>query len=180
LLHDLFQIALAIEAGGGAKFIDALAGICLPAFCEKILDPAQTLQLRCGSIRQWRMADYYPLISRAIAALDNKSKEARRAVYDRARAALANQFQNDPAFAFERERRALEDAINKVEADTILSEGTRNEPGSTNDIEPPGGQGQVLPRSTGEVPTGVLVLGIVLWLILFGLGGLILWQNLSH
>ena len=136
------------------------------------------------------MADHYPLIGRAIAALDDKSKAARTAVYDRARSALASQFQNDPPFAFEHQRLALEDAINKVEADTILSEATlptpeglqveSNEPGSTNDIEPPGGQGQVLPRSTGEVPTGVLVLGIVLWLILFGLGGLILWQNLSH
>jgi hypothetical protein len=33
---------------------------------------------------------------------------------------------------------------------------------------------------TGEVDTGAVVFGIVLWLILFGLGGLILWQNLSH
>jgi len=138
------------------------------------------------------MADYYPLISRAIAALDNKSSEARRAVYDRARAALANQFENDPPFAFENERRALEDAINKVEADTILSEGTSptpeglqvesNEPGSAKDIERSirHGQDQVSPRSTAEVPTRVVVLGIVLWLILFGLGGLILWQNLSR
>jgi hypothetical protein len=137
------------------------------------------------------MADYYPLISRAIAALDNKGKEARRAVYDRARATLANQFQNDPLFAFEHERRALEDAINKIEADTVPSEGIwptaerqqveSNEPGSTKDIEPSRGQGQDDTEvDAGEVNTGVLVLGIVLWLILFGLGGLILWQNLSH
>jgi len=139
------------------------------------------------------MADYYPVISRAIAALDNKSSEARRAVYDRARAALANQLQKvNPPFAFEHERLALEDAINKVEADTILSEGTRptpeglqvesNEPGSAKDIERSirRGQDQVSPRSTGEVPTGVVVLGIGLWLVLFGLGGLILWQNLSR
>jgi hypothetical protein len=85
---------------------------------------------------------------------------------------LANQFQNDPPFTFEHERLSLEDAINKVEAES-------NEPGSTKDVEPSRGQGQV-PRSTGEAPTGVVVLGIVLWLILFGLGGLLLWQNLSH
>lgn len=139
------------------------------------------------------MADYYPLISRAIAALDNESSEARRAVYDRARAVLVNQFQNDPRFAFEQERLALEDAINKVEAETILSEGTwptpeglqveSNEPGSAKDIERSirRGQGQdVTEVDAGQVPTGVLVLGIVLWLILFGLGGLILWQWLSH
>lgn len=74
------------------------------------------------------MADFYPLISRAVAALDNKSSEARRAVYDRARAALANQFQKiDPLLSetdVEIERQALEDAINKVEAETILGEGT--------------------------------------------------------
>jgi hypothetical protein len=75
------------------------------------------------------MVDYYPLISRAIAGLDKKSSEARRAVYDRARAALADQLQKvDPPFAFEHERLALEDAISKVEADTISGEGTRPTP----------------------------------------------------
>jgi hypothetical protein len=134
----------------------ARGGIVVRKFHMKFLDPAKTLQLRCSSIRQTRMADYYPLISRAVAALDDKSKAARSAVYDRARAALANQFQNDPRFAFENERRALEDAINKVEADAILSEGTRptaeglqvesNEPSSAKDIEPSRGQGQVSAR----------------------------------
>lgn len=69
------------------------------------------------------MADYYPLISRAITALDEKSKEARSAVYDRARAALANQLQkaNPPLSEtdLEHERSALEDAINRVEAGAI-------------------------------------------------------------
>jgi hypothetical protein len=68
------------------------------------------------------MADYYPLISSAIAALDNKSEEARRAVYDRARAALENQFQKAvPPLSeanVEIQRLALEDAINRVEADS--------------------------------------------------------------
>jgi hypothetical protein len=133
------------------------------------------------------MADYYPLISRAVAALDDKSKAARSAVYDRARSALASQLHEvDPSFAFEHERLALEDAINKVEADTILSEGTRqtsesNERGSAKDIERSRGQGQdVTEVDAGEVNTGVVVLGIVLWLILLGLGGLILWENLSR
>ena len=72
------------------------------------------------------MADYYPLISRAVGALDKKSKEARRALYDRARATLADQLQKvDPPLSetkLEHERLALEDAIGKVEADTIFSE----------------------------------------------------------
>ena len=68
------------------------------------------------------MADYYPLISRAVRALDKKSKEARRALYDRARATLADQLQRVDLSLFERERLALEDSIRKVEAEAILSE----------------------------------------------------------
>ena len=68
------------------------------------------------------MADYYPLISRAVGALDKKSKEARRALYDRARATLADQLQRVDPSLFERERLALEDAIHKVEAEGILRE----------------------------------------------------------
>ena len=74
------------------------------------------------------MADYYPLISRAVGALDKKSREARRALYDRARATLADQLQKvDPPLSetkLEHERLALEDAIGKVEADAALSEAT--------------------------------------------------------
>lgn len=68
------------------------------------------------------MADYYPLISRAVGAPDRKSKEARRALYGRARATLAAQLQRVDPSLFERERLALEDAIRKVEAEAILSE----------------------------------------------------------
>ena len=34
------------------------------------------------------MADYYPLIARAVAGLDKNTGDARRALYERARAAL--------------------------------------------------------------------------------------------
>jgi len=74
------------------------------------------------------MADYYPLISRAVGALDKKSKEARRALYDRARATLADQLQRvDPPLSetkLKHERLALEDAIGKVEADAARSKAT--------------------------------------------------------
>jgi hypothetical protein len=70
------------------------------------------------------MADYYPSISRAVAALDKKSFETRRVVYDRARTTLVDQLQRvDPPLSTnerERERLALEDAINKVEAHAVL------------------------------------------------------------
>jgi len=37
------------------------------------------------------MADYYPLISRAVAGLEKNSGENRRALYERARKALVDQ-----------------------------------------------------------------------------------------
>ncbi len=68
------------------------------------------------------MADYYPLISRAVAGLEKNSGEARRAVYERARAALLAQLRGvTPALNesdITRERLALEEAIRKVEAES--------------------------------------------------------------
>jgi hypothetical protein len=76
------------------------------------------------------MADYYHLISDAIAALDKKTSETRHAFYDRARASLANNLRKaDPPLSeifIEHERLALEDAISKVEADAIRSDGIRS------------------------------------------------------
>jgi hypothetical protein len=64
------------------------------------------------------MTDYLPLLSRAVVTLD-KSPEARRAVYDRARQALLAQLRsmNPPLAESEitRERLALEEAIRRVE-----------------------------------------------------------------
>jgi hypothetical protein len=43
------------------------------------------------------MADYYPLLAKAIAGLPESTAEARQAVYDRARMALFGQLRNlDP------------------------------------------------------------------------------------
>jgi hypothetical protein len=67
------------------------------------------------------MADYYPLISRAVAGLENNTGENRRVLYERARAALVNQLRGiDPPLEesdITRERLALEEAIRKVEAE---------------------------------------------------------------
>jgi hypothetical protein len=66
------------------------------------------------------MADYHPLLTRALDALSDRSPGMRRAVYDRARAALMDQLRNlDPPLSeadIARERLALEDAVNRVEA----------------------------------------------------------------
>ena len=74
------------------------------------------------------MAEYYALISGGIAALDIKTSEARREYYGRARAILTDHCRKaDPPLSemfIKNERRALEDAISKVEADVMGSEGT--------------------------------------------------------
>lgn len=76
-----------------------------------------------------RWPTYCALISDGIAALDIKTSESRREYYDRARAILADHFRKaDPPLSdmfIENERQALEDAIGKVEADAIGSDGTQ-------------------------------------------------------
>jgi hypothetical protein len=65
------------------------------------------------------MADYYPLIAKAV--IGQSSGEARRVLYDRARAALVAQLRGvEPPLAeadITRERLSLEEAIRKVESE---------------------------------------------------------------
>src|ERR1700736_5350023 len=68
------------------------------------------------------MADYYPLIARAIAGLDPSAPgESRRALYERARSALIAQLRSvDPPLSeseITRERLSLEEAVRKVESE---------------------------------------------------------------
>ncbi|MFZ0846202.1 MAG: hypothetical protein WAM62_10450, partial [Pseudolabrys sp.] len=67
------------------------------------------------------MADYYPLIARAVSGLDKNTGENRRALYERARSALVAQLRGvEPALDesdITRERLALEESIRKVEAE---------------------------------------------------------------
>jgi hypothetical protein len=76
------------------------------------------------------MADYYPLIAKAVSGLDKSTGEARRALYDRARTALLAQLRGvEPALSepdITRERLALEEAIRKVEAEAARR--SRGEP----------------------------------------------------
>jgi hypothetical protein len=81
------------------------------------------------------MADYYPLIARAVAGLDKNTGDARRALYERARTALVAQLRGvTPALSesdITRERLALEEAIRKVEAESARQtwvEPARSEP----------------------------------------------------
>src|SRR6478736_6275604 len=65
------------------------------------------------------MADYYPLIARAVAGLDKNTGENRRALYERARTALLAQLRGvQPALEeseIARERLALEESIRRVD-----------------------------------------------------------------
>jgi hypothetical protein len=71
------------------------------------------------------MADYYPLIARAIAGLDPSAPgESRRALYERARSALIQQLRSvQPPLSeseITRERLSLEEAVRKVESEAAL------------------------------------------------------------
>jgi hypothetical protein len=65
------------------------------------------------------MADFYPLLSRAIASLPDNTPEARQSLYERARSVLLSQLRSlDPPLPeadIARERLALEDVIRRLE-----------------------------------------------------------------
>src|SRR5438309_5153986 len=105
------------------------------------------------------MADYYPLIARAIAGLDPSAPgEARRALYERARAALIAQLRSvqPPLTESEitRERLSLEEAVRKVESEAAqrAREASRAGAGTADrsragdalraNTRPPGGRGR--------------------------------------
>ncbi|MGF6306191.1 hypothetical protein ABIB82_000389 [Bradyrhizobium sp. i1.8.4] len=80
------------------------------------------------------MADYYPLIARAIAGLDpNAPGEARRALYARARTALIQQLRGvQPPLSeseITRERLSLEEAVRKVESEAAQRAREASRPG---------------------------------------------------
>ena len=93
--------------------------------------------LTLGQIRHATIKtnDYYPLIARAVERLDRSTGEARRAVYERAREAVAELRSNQLArldAEITEERLALEEAIRKVEAEAARKSPTekRTEPQS--------------------------------------------------
>src|ERR1700730_10267507 len=77
------------------------------------------------------MADYYPLIARAVAGLQKNTGDARRALYERAREALVAQLAGvTPALDesdVTRERLSLEEAIRKVEGESARQSTSRSE-----------------------------------------------------
>jgi hypothetical protein len=102
------------------------------------------------------MADYYPLIAKAV--VGQSSGEARRVLYDRARAALVAQLRSvDPPLAeadITRERLALEEAIRKCESEAARrSRADQPAPPPRPDapLPPPG---RVPPPPRGSEPGG--------------------------
>ncbi|MGM4926415.1 hypothetical protein AB8A31_26160 [Tardiphaga sp. 804_B3_N1_9] len=93
------------------------------------------------------MADYYPLIARAIAGLDPSAPgEQRRALYERARTALIAQLRSvEPPLSeseITRERLSLEEAVRKVESEAAQRARDASRPagaGTTGDGKPRAG-----------------------------------------
>ncbi len=71
------------------------------------------------------MAEYYPLLARAVAALPNSNPDSRRAIYERARAALLAQLRAvQPPIAkedIERESSMLDQAVAQLEAEAAAA-----------------------------------------------------------
>lgn len=72
------------------------------------------------------MAEYYPLLAKAVAGIPNSTPEMRRAVYDRARKALLAQLTNlnppIPESDIARETQSLDEAVERLEAELANSE----------------------------------------------------------
>ena len=69
------------------------------------------------------MVDYFPVLERAVAALNPNTKEARRVLYDRARRALVDGLRaSDPTLSdtdLKTQSAALEAAIRRVEGEAL-------------------------------------------------------------
>jgi hypothetical protein len=105
------------------------------------------------------MADYYPLIARAIAGLDPSAPgESRRALYERARAALIAQLRSvQPPLSeseITRERLSLEEAVRKVESEAAQRArgGARSGDAFRASTRPNARPGETAPPSTSQRP----------------------------
>lgn len=85
------------------------------------------------------MADYYPLLSRAVGGLSDSSADARRSIYERARKALVGQLQAiQPPIAeadIARETDALDEAVARIEAE-IAGKAAAEAAGQSADSKP--------------------------------------------
>jgi hypothetical protein len=72
------------------------------------------------------MAEYYAVLNKAVAGLENKSPDGRRAVYDKARNALIGQLKAIdpplPTAEISRQRLELEEAIRRIEREVLTGQ----------------------------------------------------------
>jgi hypothetical protein len=104
------------------------------------------------------MADYYPLIARAIAGLDPSAPgESRRALYERARSALIAQLRSvEPPLSeseITRERLSLEEAVRKVESEAAQRARDASRPGGDRGDRPRAGDSFRATTRPGARPT---------------------------
>ncbi len=87
------------------------------------------------------MAEYYPLISRAVAGLRTGTPEARQAIYSRARQALIGQLRAMeppvPEDAIVRETAALDEAIARTEAEIPSTDSALSPAPAPQPVPPP-------------------------------------------
>jgi hypothetical protein len=104
------------------------------------------------------MADYYPLISRAVANLGPSTPEQRRDLYSRATNALIGQLRNsDPPITeadITRERLSLEDAIGRVETEVAGGRLRDPEQRAEPPVEPPAPLSEPVPASVPVAARG--------------------------
>jgi hypothetical protein len=84
--------------------------------------PEASIESTAYSRNQDAMTDFYPLIDKAVARLEQNTVEARRVLYERAHTSLVGQLRNKNPLVTDseifREGLALEEAIRRVEAET--------------------------------------------------------------
>ncbi len=102
------------------------------------------------------MADYYPLLAKAVAGLPNSTPDTRRAIYDRARNALLGQLRRleppVPEADVERESGALEVAVARLEAELAPPPEPQPEQGGAPE-PPPGPVSKAAPtQKAADVP----------------------------
>ncbi|HEX3496639.1 MAG TPA: hypothetical protein VHT02_05610 [Methylocella sp.] len=100
------------------------------------------------------MADYYPVLAKAVAGLPDATAESRHAIYERARKALFGQLRKlDPPVpeeAIEREAQALEVAVAQLETEIASRPGTRS--GAPVTAPDPAGLGPTAGSPSGATP----------------------------
>jgi hypothetical protein len=78
------------------------------------------------------MADYYPLLAKAVAAQAQSDPNKRRAIYERARTALLGQLRAIqppvPEPDIQRESQALDDAVNRLESEIAANDAAPSRP----------------------------------------------------